>query len=166
MIACVSSQSKLDFALACGASAGLVYDTDLQHGDDQRAFARQLKDLAPGGINVVLDPVGGSYTEPALRSIARGGRHLIIGFTAGIPRVPLNIALLKSCQIIGVDWRTFIQQKPDANASNVEALLAMWQDGQIGPKVTERFAFEDAPAAIARLESRQAVGKIAVSMQV
>ncbi|WP_106350920.1 NADPH:quinone oxidoreductase family protein [Antricoccus suffuscus] len=165
VIACASSQSKLDFALSCGASAGLVYDANLQDGAQQRGLAGQLKDLTPGGINVVVDPVGGSYTEPVLRSIARGGRHLVIGFTAGIPRVPLNIALLKSCQILGVDWRTFIRQEPDANAANVEALLAMWQAGQIEPKVTERFTFEDAPAAVARLESRRAVGKIAVSMR-
>lgn len=165
-IACASTQFKVDFALACGASAGLVYDADLQDGDDQKAFAGQLKDLVPGGINVVLDPVGGSYSEPALRSVAHGGRHLVVGFTAGIPRVPLNIALLKSAQILGVDWRTFMHREPAANTENVDALLAMWQDGQIRPKVTDQFAFEEAPAAITRLESRLAAGKIAVNMNV
>ena len=112
----------------------------------------------------VVDPVGGPYTEPALRSLARGGRHLVVGFTAGIPRVPLNLPLLKSSHIIGVDWRTFVMEEPAANSRNVEALLAMWERRQIEPRVTEIFPFSAAPAAIARLESRDAVGKIVVDM--
>jgi NADPH2:quinone reductase len=153
------------FAMERGATAGLVYDVDLQAGDGQKALAAELKELVPQGVDMVLDPVGGPYTEPALRSLAGGGRHLVIGFTAGIPRVPLNLTLLKRCHIIGVDWRTFIQEKPDVSERNMEALLAMWQGRMIRPEVTELFPFEAAPAAIERLESRQAVGKIVVSIQ-
>ena len=164
VIAAASSDAKLAFARSCGADRGLVYAADLQADGGQRALAAALKELAPGGVDVVVDPVGGPYTEPALRSLARGGRHLVVGFTAGIPRVPLNLPLLKSSHIIGVDWRTFVMEEPAANSRNVEALLAMWERRQIEPRVTEIFPFSAAPAAIARLESRDAVGKIVVDM--
>lgn len=162
VVAAASSEQKLAFARSLGASGGLVYDAELQAGEGQKALAARLKALAPSGIDVVIDPVGGAYTEPALRSLALGGRHLVVGFAAGIPRVPLNLTLLKSSHIIGVDWRTFVLREPGANTRNVEALLALWQGGQIAPPVTERFPFSAAPAAIARLESREAMGKIVV----
>lgn len=165
VLAAASSPAKLEYALSRGAVAGLVYDADLSAGDGQKALAAKLKDLAPGGAHVVIDPVGGHYTEPALRSLARGGRHLVVGFTAGIPRVPLNLTLLKSSHIIGVDWRMFLQEQPAANARNVEALLALWQANSISPQVSEVFPFAAAPAAIARLESRAAMGKVVVSLQ-
>lgn len=165
VIAGASTQSKIDFAMKRGATAGVVYDGDLQEGDAQKGFARRLKELVPHGCDVVLDPVGGAYTEPALRSLARGGRHLVVGFTAGIPRVPLNLALLKSRHIIGVDWRTFILEEPAANARNVDRLLEMWQSRSITPAVTDLFPFDAAPEAIARLESRKATGKIVVNLQ-
>jgi NADPH2:quinone reductase len=164
VLAAASTQDKLDFALARGAGGGLVYDPDLQPGDGQKALATRLKELAPQGVDAVFDPVGGPYTEPALRSLAPGGRHLVVGFTAGIPRVALNLVLLKRGHVVGVDWRMFVQDEPQANARNVDALLRLWQAGAIQPQVTERFAFSEAPQAIARLESRQALGKIAVVM--
>jgi NADPH2:quinone reductase len=162
VIAATSTLEKLKFALAHGATQGLVYAATLEVGDGQRALASELKSLLPHGADVVFDPVGGAYTEAALRSLARGGRHLVVGFTAGIPRVPLNLPLLKRAQIVGVDWRMFIQEEPAAHVRNVDALLALWEAGQIAPRVTERHPFADAPLAIARLESRQALGKVAV----
>ena len=165
VLAAASTQSKVDFAVERGATAGLVYDGDLLEGPGQKELAARLKEALPNGADVVLDPVGGAYTEPALRSLKRGGRHLVIGFTAGIPRVPLNLALLKSCHIIGVDWRTFIREEPETNARNINTLLAMWQNRSISPAVTELFPFEKAPEAINRLESRKAAGKIVVDLQ-
>lgn len=159
-----STEAKLGFALSLGAAGGQVYDAQLAPGDGQKLLAAQFKALAPDGIDVVFDPVGGPYAEPALRSLARGGRHLVVGFTAGIPRVPLNLTLLKRSLIVGVDWRMFVQEQPAANAANVEVLLRWWQDGRICPRVTERFAMHEAPQAIARLETREAVGKIVVDM--
>lgn len=164
VLAAASTQERLAFALTLGASAGLVYDAALQAGEGQKGLASQLKALMPAGANVVLDPVGGTYTEPALRSLAPGGRHLVVGFTAGIPRVPLNLALLKRSHIIGVDWRMFVQEQPDENERNVQALLRLWQEGSIQPRVTESFPFSEAPLAIARLESRQVLGKIVVTL--
>ena len=162
--AAASSEEKLNFALARGAVGGLVYDANLQDGDSQKALAKKLKELIFDGANIVLDPIGGPYTDPALRSLARGGRHLVVGFTAGIPRVPLNLALLKRSHIIGVDWRMFVQEDPEGNARNVEALLELWQNGKIDPPVTETFPFESAPQAISRLESRTVLGKVVVVM--
>lgn len=165
VLACASSEAKLAFARSCGAQDGLVYDAELQPGDDQKALAQRLKALAPGGVDVVFDPVGGAYAEPALRSLGRGGRHLVVGFTAGIPRMPLNLTLLKSCSIVGVDWRTFVNEEPEANARNVEALLSLWAQRRIQPRITEVFGMSAAPDAIARMESRGVMGKLVVSLR-
>lgn len=164
VIAAASSSAKVEFARARGAHDGAIYDADLQAGEGQKAFASELKRILPNGADVVFDPVGGAYSEPVLRSLGRGGRLLVVGFTAGIPRVPLNLALLKRAHIIGVDWRMFIKEEPAANASNLRTLLKMWQEGLLSPQVTERFALAAAPDAIARLESRTALGKIVVTL--
>lgn len=163
VVAAVSSESKLAFAMARGASSGLVYEARIEGKDTQQALAQRIKDAVGGdGCDVVFDPVGGGYTEPALRSLRRGGRHLVVGFTAGIPSVPLNLALLRSRHIIGVDWRSFVHEDPKLNDRNVQSLLAMWREGLLQPEVTETFELADAPAAIARLDARGALGKIVV----
>lgn len=164
VLAAASTDAKLAFACSRGAARGVVYDAALGAGDGQKALAATFKQLAPTGVDVVFDPVGGAYTEAAFRSLARHGRHLVVGFTAGIPRLPTNLALLKSAQLIGVDWRMFVQEEPDANAQNVASLLAMWRAGRIRPQVSELFPFLAAPDAIARLESRGAMGKVAVAV--
>lgn len=164
VLAAASTDAKLAFACSRGAARGVVYDAALGAGDGQKALAATFKQLAPTGVDVVFDPVGGAYTEAAFRSLARHGRHLVVGFTAGIPRLPTNLALLKSAQLIGVDWRMFVQEAPDANAQNVASLLAMWRAGRIRPQVSELFPFLAAPDAIARLESRGAMGKVAVAV--
>ncbi len=164
VLACASSDAKLVFARSCGAADGIVYDADLQPGDAQKALARRIKALAPAGVDAVFDPVGGAYAEPALRSLARGGRHLVVGFTAGIPRMPLNLTLLKSCRIIGVDWRSFVHEEPEANARNVDALLSLWTQRRIQPRITEVFDWTSAPEAIRRMESRGVMGKLVVSL--
>lgn len=163
VFAAASSSEKLNFAKARGANDGVLYDANMQAGADQKSFSSELKRVIPGGADVVFDPVGGVYTEPALRNLGRSGRHLVVGFTAGIPNVPLNLALLKRAHIIGVDWRMFIQEEPAANARNVQALLKMWQEGLLRPQVTESFALSEVPDAIAKLESRAALGKIVVT---
>lgn len=162
VIAAVSSEAKLAYALSRGAAAGVVYDPRMEQSDAQPALARQLKAVTQGGCDVVVDPVGGLYTEPALRSLKRGGRYLVVGFTAGIPRVPLNLALLRSLQIIGIDWRSFGLDDAKANERNVQSLLAMWREGALDPDVTETYGMAEAPAALARLDARDALGKIVV----
>jgi NADPH2:quinone reductase len=161
--AAVSSEARLAHAIACGAHDGLVYPPTLEQGGG-KALAARFKALLPQGADVVFDPVGGDYAEAALRSLAHGGRHLVVGFTAGIPRVPLNLTLLRSARIIGVDWRTFSAREPAANAANIAALLELWRQGRIAPPVSEVFPFARAPAAIARLETREALGKLVVEV--
>lgn len=164
VVAAASSTDRVEFARSLGAAQGVVYPPDLAAADAQKALSAQLKVAAPHGLNVVLDPVGGPFSEAALRSLASGGRQLVLGFTAGIPRLPTNLLLLGSRHLIGVDWRSFVLQSPKANAANVTALLGLWSQGRIRPRVTERFSFEEAPRAIAHLESRSATGKVVVTV--
>ncbi|WP_028933586.1 NADPH:quinone oxidoreductase family protein [Pseudonocardia spinosispora] len=166
VVAGVSSAEKLDFALAAGATSGIVYDAELGPGGPQRDFTGRLRALDPAGtgFDVVFDPVGGSYSEPAFRALGRGGRHLVVGFAAGIPRIPLNLVLLKGASIIGVDWRTFVEVEAASNRRNVGELLALWGSGSISPAVTHIIPFSDAPSALALLDARKAMGKIVVML--
>jgi NADPH2:quinone reductase len=114
---------------------------------------------------VIYDAVGGDYAEPALRSIAWEGRYLVIGFAAGeIPRIPLNLALLKGCDIVGVFWGTWTQKNPGLFAQSIEELLQMYAAGKIKPYVSERFPLSKGADAIAHLGSRQAMGKVVVTV--
>ena len=117
------------------------------------------------GAQVIFDPVGGDYTEAALRAIGWQGRYLVVGFTAGIPKLPLNLTLLKSCQIIGVFWGEFTARQPRQHAANVAALMALYLDGRIKPAVTERFPLQRGMDAIARLGARDARGKVVVMIE-
>jgi NADPH2:quinone reductase len=164
VIAAASSQAKVDLARKHGADAGVVYPP----GPFDKASARALADLfksacGESGADVIFDPVGGDYAEAALRSIAWEGRFLVVGFPAGIPKLPLNLALLKGCQVVGVFWGAFTQRDPKANAANIAELMRLYADGRIRPLVSERYPLAGAGAAIARLAGRQAMGKIVVT---
>jgi NADPH:quinone reductase-like Zn-dependent oxidoreductase len=113
---------------------------------------------------VILDPVGGDYAEPALRSIAWEGRYLVVGFPAGIPKLPLNLALLKSCDVCGVFWGAYAARDPKANAAHVETLFSLWREGRISPKVSRTWPLSQAGEAIAHMAARKAVGKLVVTM--
>jgi NADPH2:quinone reductase len=168
VLAAASSQEKLDFALRHGAQDGIVYPGDaasLSTRDSQKALADQLKQLVgPHGADLVYDPVGGPYSEAATRTLRPHGRHLVVGFTAGIPRLPLNLVLLKRSLIVGVDLRNFSESDPQANARNVQTIIDLWQAGKIRPAVSTRFAFEQGAQALVALESRQALGKLVVDV--
>jgi NADPH:quinone reductase len=163
VIAAASSAEKLALARDHGADETVQYPI----GPLDKAQARALTDrfkVACGadGAQVIYDGVGGDYTEAALRAIGWQGRYLVVGFTAGIARLPLNLPLLKSCQIIGVFWGEFVARYPALHAANVAALMALYTEGRIKPAVTERFPLERGAEAIARLGARQARGKIVV----
>ncbi|MBO0766981.1 MAG: NADPH:quinone oxidoreductase family protein [Hyphomicrobiaceae bacterium] len=165
IIAAASSQEKVDLARRHGAGTGLVYPP----GPFDRTGARALADLfkgacGEGGADVIYDPVGGDYAEAALRSIAWQGRFLVVGFPAGIPKLPLNLALLKGCQVVGVFWGGFTQRDPNGNAANIAELMRLYEKGAIKPLVSERYPLAKAGAAIARLAGRQAMGKVVVTM--
>jgi NADPH:quinone reductase len=165
VIAAASSEEKVAFAKRHGADGGVVYPS----GPFDKAGARALSDLFKGacgetGADVIYDPVGGDYSEAALRSIAWQGRFLVVGFPAGIPRLPLNLTLLKSCQVIGVFWGAFSRRDPKANAANIAELMQLYAKGAIKPVISERYPLARAGEAIRRLAGRKAMGKIVVTM--
>jgi NADPH2:quinone reductase len=150
-----ASTGKLDTCRDAGADAVVDY-----RQDGWRDRVRELAGSA-GGVDVVYDPVGGAFSEPALRVLNWGGRHLVVGFAAGeIPRVPLNLALLKGCAILGVFYGGFAKRDPEANRALVGQLFAWMREGRLRPRVSATYGLEDAPAALDALMSRSAVGKI------
>ena len=165
VVAAVSSQDKADLCLAHGADTAVVYPTGPFDKDGAKALAGLFKDACgPNGADVIYDPVGGDYAEAALRAIAWEGRFLVVGFPAGIPKIPLNLTLLKGCQIIGVFWGGFVARDPKGNAANVAELMRLYAEGKIRPEVSERYPLARGAEAIARLASRQAKGKIVVTI--
>ncbi|HOI65939.1 MAG TPA: zinc-binding dehydrogenase, partial [Thiomonas arsenitoxydans] len=151
-----STKAKLELAQQHGADTLLDYASE-----DLR---RRLMGLTEGkGADVVLDPVGGVYAEAALRATAWRGRYLVVGFAAGdIPRIPLNLALLKERQILGVYWGEAVQRNPRQHAANVRQLLQWFVAGSVRPEITEQLGLEHATQALLRLSQREAKGKIVV----
>ena len=117
------------------------------------------------GADVIYDAVGGDYAEAALRSIAWDGRFLVVGFPAGIPRLPLNLALLKSCRIIGVFWAAWIDRDPAGFQTSARELLDLYQQGAIRPVISARYSLEQGGEAIAALSARTAMGKLVVMIE-
>ncbi len=165
VIAAVSSEEKADVARTAGADEVVIYGRAPFDKDQSKALAQQFKDaVGPDGADIVYDIVGGDYSEPALRAIAWEGRFLVVGFPAGIARLPLNLTLLKSCDVRGVFWGAFAAREPQRNAANIAELFELWQGGKIAPLVSETYPLERAHEAIAKLESRGAIGKLVVTM--
>ena len=165
VIAAASSQEKVDLAIARGAESGIVYPAGPFDRDGQKALAELFKQACgPGGADVVYDGVGGDYAEAALRSTAWEGRFLVIGFPAGIPRIPLNLALLKGCDIVGVFWGAAVARDPAAHQRNVAELMALYAAGKVRPHVSERFPLSRAGEAISHLAARKALGKVVVTI--
>jgi NADPH2:quinone reductase len=163
VVAAASSAEKLALAREHGADEAVQYPREALDKTAARALTDRFKAACgANGAQVIFDPVGGDYTEAALRAIGWQGRHLVVGFTAGIPKLPLNLTLLKSCQIIGVFWGEFTTRNPQLHAANVSALMALYLQGRIKPAVTERFALKQGGNAIARLGAREARGKVVV----
>ena len=165
VVAAVSSEEKAEAAKSAGADEAIVYPRGPFDKDQSRALAQQFKEaVGPEGADLIYDPVGGDYTEAALRSIAWEGRLLVVGFPAGIPRLPLNLTLLKSCDVRGVFWGAFAARDPKANAAHVETLFRLWEEGRIAPRVSRTWPLEQGGEAIAHMAARKAVGKLVVTM--
>ena len=166
VIAAASSKEKVELCQSQGADETIQYSRDNMDRDAQKEFSNQIKSATKGkGVDVVFDPVGGSYSEPALRAIAWKGRYLVIGFTSNIPSIPLNLALLKGCQIIGVFWGNFCVKEPLVNAQNFKDLFKMFENNQISPFVVETYPLEKTAYAIELLAQRKALGKIAIKVR-
>jgi NADPH:quinone reductase-like Zn-dependent oxidoreductase len=165
VIAAVSSEEKAAAAREAGADETIVYPRGPFDRDGQKALSELFKGaVGPNGADVIYDPVGGDYAEPALRAIAWEGRYLVVGFPAGIPRLPLNLTLLKSCDVCGVFWGAFAARDPKANAEHVAELFRMWAAGTINPKVSATYPLDRGGDAIAALAARQVVGKVVVTL--
>ena len=154
VIACASSPDKLALARAHGASEAIDYAAD-----DVRAA---LKRLTGGkGVEVLYDTVGGDLAEPAVRSMGWGGRYLVVGFAGGaIPRIPLNLLLLKGCELRGVFWSEFVRREPQAHRANMERLLSWAEAGRIRAHVHGTYPLERAAEAFAVIAERRAQGKV------
>ncbi|MBT9446013.1 MAG: NADPH:quinone oxidoreductase family protein [Hyphomonadaceae bacterium] len=166
VIAAASTQEKVDFAIACGADEGIVYPAKLDEDDRAatKALSEAFKKAGGGGIDVVYDAVGGAYAEPALRAMNWEGRFLVIGFPAGIPKIPLNLTLLKSCQIVGVFWGAFVARHPKENDANVAELFELYAKGKIKPRVSAHFPLARGGEAIRHLADRKVQGKVVVTI--
>lgn len=165
VVAAVSSDEKAAAARDAGADETIVYARAPFDKDQSKALAEQFKAAAgKDGYHVIYDPVGGDYAEPALRSIGWEGRYLVVGFPAGIPKLPLNLTLLKSCDVCGVFWGAFAARDPEANRAHIEHLFRLWAEGKIAPRVTEVFPFERGGDAIAKMAARGAIGKLVVKV--
>lgn len=166
VIAAASTQEKVDFAKACGADEGIVYPARLDEDDRAatKALSEAFKTAGGGGVDVIYDAVGGAYAEPALRAMNWEGRYLVIGFPAGIPKIPLNLTLLKSCQIVGVFWGAFVARDPKTNDANVAELFALYAKGKIKPRVSAHFPLERGGEAIRHLADRKVQGKVVVTI--
>ncbi len=165
VLAACSSQDKLDVALAAGADDGIVYPASVADKDESRALAEQFKALCgKGGADVIYDPVGGGYAEPALRAIAWEGRYLVVGFPAGIAKLPMNLPLLKACSVIGVFWGAATQRNPKRHAQSVQELFALYAEGRIKPVVETVAGLAAAPGALEKLAARRVKGKLVVTL--
>jgi NADPH2:quinone reductase len=159
VIACASSEDKLEVCRQHGADAAINYATE-----DLR---ERIKALTDGkGADVIYDAVGGPYTEPALRSIAWRGRLLVVGFAAGdIPKIPINLTLLKGCSIVGVFWGDWARREPAAFTQSVEQLGAWFREGKLSPHVSATFPLAGAVEALQLLAARKAKGKIVLAIR-
>lgn len=165
VIACVSSEEKAQTARDHGADEVLVYPAGPLDRDAAKEFSNGLKALTGArGADIVVDAVGGSYSEPALRCMAWGGRFLIVGFPAGIAQIPANLPLLKSCDIRGIFWGAAVERDPEANRKAMQRLLALCQAGHIRPRIDRVYPLSEGGAAIASLSARGVRGKVLVAL--
>jgi len=154
VIAAASTDEKLAFCREHGADEVIAYERE--------SLKDRVKELTGGdGADVVYDPVGGPHAEQALRAIAWKGRFLVVGFASGeIPKIPLNLALLKGCDIAGVFWGSFAVREPAQNRRNAERIMKWVADGALRPQVQRAYPFAEAPEALEVLERREVRGKV------
>jgi NADPH2:quinone reductase len=158
VIAAASSDEKLELCRELGADEVINYST--------ASIKDAVKELTGGkGVDVVYDPVGGDYAEPAVRSMGWKGRYLVVGFASGpIPSIPLNLTLLKGCSIVGVFWGRFTTEEPETHLQNVKELWELFESGKISPAVTEVYPLAQYQQAYACMMERRARGKVILTL--
>ena len=158
VIAAASTDEKLELCHKYGADETINYTTE--------DLKTRIRDLTGGpGADVVYDPVGGAYSEPALRATAWNGRFLVVGFAAGdIPRIPLNLTLLRGCSIVGVFWGSFVGREPERHRANVTEMVQWWREGKLRPHTSATYPLERAADALRDMAERRAMGKVVVTV--
>ena len=165
VIAAVSSEEKAQFCRDAGADETLIYPRELADRAAQKDFSNRIKELSGGeGVDVVYDAVGGDYAEPAVRALAWKGRYLVVGFPAGIPKIPLNLTLLKGCQIVGVFWGAHTVREPQNHAENMADLFRLYAEGKVKPRISASYPLEQAGDALQLLQDRKVLGKVVITM--
>lgn len=155
VIAAASTDEKLELCKEYGADEVINYSNE--------DLKEKVKELTDGkGVDVVYDPVGGSYSEAALRATAWDGRFLVVGFPAGIAQIPLNLPLLKGCQIVGVFWGSFAMRFPQQNMQNTMVLINHYSKGELKPHIDRVYSLEQAPQALQDMMDRKTKGKIII----
>jgi NADPH2:quinone reductase len=159
VIAVASSGEKLAIAYEYGAHEGINYEEE-----DLKARLKQL--AAPRGIDVLYDAVGGAHAEPGVRAMAWEGRYLVVGFASGtIPRIPLNLVMLKGCALIGVFWTAFVERYPEKHRANMVKLLDWCAERLVSPHIHASFGLIETAKALSLIEGRQVTGKLIVNPQ-
>jgi NADPH2:quinone reductase len=166
VIAGASTQEKVDLAIKHGATAGFVYPKLPLSRDQQKAMSDKIKELTGGqGADVLYDPIGDQYAEPSLRAMNWEGRYLVIGFAAGeIPKIPLNLTLLKGCDVLGVFWGMATQRDPKHANESLKEIMQMISGGKLHPNVSASFPLAEGGKSIRMLMDRKAMGKVVVTM--
>jgi NADPH:quinone reductase len=166
VIAACSSDTKAQTAIAHGAVDAVVYSHEPLDAEAKKSLANQLKNaVGEDGADIVFDPIGGDYAEPAFRAIGWKGRFLVVGFATGvIPKLPLNLVLLKGAQVRGVFWGAWVARNHDLFRSSLHELMGFYCAGKIRPYVSETFPLERAGDAIRHLADRKAMGKVVVTI--
>ncbi len=156
VIAAASGNEKLNACKEKGADFLINYESD--------DIREKIKEYTNGkGVDIVYDPVGGKYAEPCIRSMAWAGRYLVVGFAAGdIPKIPLNLPLLKGCSLVGVFWGQFTEKEPVKNIANIQELATYFMTGKLKPHIYKQYALEDTAMALQDLMNRKVIGKAVV----
>jgi NADPH2:quinone reductase len=159
VIAAASTNEKLELCKQFGADEVINYTTE--------SLKDRVKEITNGkGVDVIYDPVGGHFSELALRAIAWKGRHLVIGFANGeIPKIPINLTLLKGASIVGVFWGAFAQNEPKKSLENIQQLLTWFVKGELKPHIDKVYALQNAPKALEDMMQRKTKGKIVIDME-
>lgn len=159
VIAAASTNEKLDLCKQFGADEVINYT--------EESLKDRVKELTNGkGVDVIYDPVGGHFSELALRAIAWKGRHLVVGFANGeIPKIPINLTLLKGASIVGVFWGAFAQKEPKESLKNIQQLLTWFAKGKVQPHIDKTYALKEVPKALEEMMQRKVKGKIVIDME-
>tara|TARA_B100001079_G_scaffold40810_1_gene32092 strand:- start:631 stop:1632 length:1002 start_codon:yes stop_codon:yes gene_type:complete len=162
VVAGVSTEEKAVICREYGADEVIIYGEGPKDKDASKAFSAELKSKSTkGGFDIIYDPIGDCYAEPAFRSIGWKGKYLVVGFAAGeIPKLPINLTLLKGASIVGVFWGAYTGRESEENQKNIADINNMLQTGQIKPLISKEIPMEHAIDAIKLIGSRGVIGKV------